>query len=78
MSRNPKRVGGVDRHVGSRLRQLRKARGVSQEALAQQLGVTVQQFQKYERGESRIDASRLFDIAHLLDVPVAAFFEGLA
>lgn len=47
-------------------------------ALARPLGITVQQFRKYEQGESRIGASCLFDIAHLLDVPVAAFFEGLA
>lgn len=51
---------------------------MSQERLAELLGVTFQQVQKYEKGVNRIAASRLFDIAHALDVPIARFFENIA
>jgi len=68
----------VDAHVGLKVRERRVALGVSQERLAQMLGVAFQQVQKYERGVNRISASRLFQIAHALDVPVGYFFEGLS
>lgn len=68
----------VDRHVGERLRLRRALMGMSQERLAELVGVTFQQIQKYERGVNRIGASRLFEIAKILDVPVTWFFEGLA
>jgi transcriptional regulator with XRE-family HTH domain len=61
----------VDIEVGQRIRIFRKARGLSQTALAAQLGVTFQQVQKYENGTSRIGAGRLMRIAHVLGVPVA-------
>lgn len=67
----------VDVHVGTRVRILRRAAGMSQEALADRLGLTFQQVQKYERGANRISASKLFDIAAALNVPVSSFFEGL-
>ncbi|MCK5910150.1 MAG: helix-turn-helix transcriptional regulator [Caulobacter sp.] len=51
-------------------------RGLSQEALAQRLGLTFQQVQKYERGANRISASKLYEIARALEVPVAALFDG--
>ncbi|GAM97204.1 transcriptional regulator of Cro/CI family [alpha proteobacterium U9-1i] len=51
---------------------------MSQEKLAELLGVTFQQVQKYEKGVNRIAASRLFDISAALDMPVARFFEGLS
>ena len=51
--------------------------GMSQEKLGEQLGLTFQQIQKYERATNRISASRLFDIARILDVPVSYFYEGL-
>lgn len=51
--------------------------GMSQEKLAELLGLTFQQIQKYERGINRIAASRLFDIAHVLEVPVTYFYEGV-
>jgi transcriptional regulator with XRE-family HTH domain len=67
----------VDKHVGERVRRQRKTLGVSQTALADQLGLTFQQVQKYERGFNRVSASRLWDIADALGVPIPYFFEGL-
>jgi transcriptional regulator with XRE-family HTH domain len=68
----------VDLHVGSRIRLRRKILGISQERLAESLGLTFQQVQKYERGSNRVSASKLYDIAATLQVQVAYFFEGLA
>lgn len=68
----------VDRHVGTRVRLRRRLEGRSQESLASALGLTFQQIQKYERGANRISASKLYDIAAALRVPVSYFFEGLA
>lgn len=67
----------VDVHVGGRVRYRRWMLGMSQQALAAELGVTFQQVQKYEIGSNRISASRLWTIARLLGVPVEFFFEGL-
>ena len=67
----------VDVHVGLRVRGRRKQLGLSQERLAEGLGLTFQQIQKYERGANRISASKLFEIAKLLEVSVAYFFEGV-
>lgn len=67
----------VDRHVGSRLRLLRMKAGLSQEALGARLGLTFQQVQKYEKGQNRIGASRLYQLSRILRVPVSVFFEGL-
>ena len=55
----------------------RKMLGVSQERLAEALGLTFQQVQKYERGANRISASKLYEIARFLSAPIAYFFEGL-
>ena len=68
----------VDVHVGARLRQRRGILGFSQEKLADALGLTFQQVQKYERGTNRISASRLWQACHVLDVPVSYFFEGFS
>lgn len=68
----------IDLHVGARVRMRRKFLGVSQEKLADALGLTFQQVQKYERGANRISASKLFEIARYLQAPVAYFFEGLS
>ncbi len=68
----------VDLHVGSRIRLRRKILGVSQERLAESLGLTFQQVQKYERGSNRVSASKLYEIASTLQTQVAYFFEGLA
>ena len=67
----------VDVHVGMRVRMRRKMKGVSQEALANQLKLTFQQVQKYERGSNRISASKLFDIARFFKVEIGYFFDGL-
>lgn len=67
----------VDAHVGSRVRFRRMTLGVSQEHLADALGLTFQQIQKYEKGQNRIGAGRLFKIAQILTVPVEFFYEGL-
>ncbi len=66
----------VDVHVGKVLRAIRKARGLTQEGLAQALGITFQQIQKYELGHNRISASKMFLAARALGVSPAAFFEG--
>jgi transcriptional regulator with XRE-family HTH domain len=66
----------VDKHVGSRVRMRRMMLGMSQEKLGDALGLTFQQVQKYEKGTNRIGASRLQQISHILQVPVAFFFEG--
>jgi transcriptional regulator with XRE-family HTH domain len=66
----------VDVHVGARLRLRRVYLGFSQARLAGVLGLTFQQIQKYERGVNRISASKLFELAVLLDVPVGFFFDG--
>ena len=68
----------IDCLVGSRVRQRRMQLGMSQDALAEQLGLTVPQVQKYEKGVNRIGASRLHKIAGLLGVPIGAFFEAHA
>ena len=68
----------VDRSVGRRVRMVRVSRGLSQTALASKLGLTFQQLQKYESGANRVSASRLHDIARILGVEVASFFEDAA
>jgi transcriptional regulator with XRE-family HTH domain len=71
-----KRPDPVDVEVGHRIRIERLARGLSQTALANQLGVTFQQVQKYEKGVNRVGAGRLTKIAEVLGVPVGQFFSG--
>ena len=66
----------VDKYVGSRVRMRRMMLGMSQEKLGDALGLTFQQVQKYEKGTNRIGASRLQQIANILQVPVSFFFEG--
>ena len=68
----------VDLHVGGRIRMKRKVLGVSQERLAEALGLTFQQVQKYERGANRVSASKLYEVARFLQAPISYFFEGLA
>ena len=67
----------VDVHVGKRVRHRRWLIGMTQQQLAEQVGIKFQQIQKYETGANRVSASRLWDIADTLDVPVSFFFEGL-
>ena len=72
-----KATAPVDIHVGQRIRMRRIMIGMSQQALAQKLGLTFQQVQKYEKGANRIGASRLYQIAEILEVPVFFLFEDL-
>ncbi|MEJ6398378.1 helix-turn-helix domain-containing protein [Yoonia sp. 208BN28-4] len=67
----------VDVHVGKRIRHRRWMNGVTQQQLAEQVGIKFQQIQKYETGMNRVSASRLWDIASVLGVEVSFFFEGL-
>ena len=67
----------VDMHVGQRLRMRRTLLGMSQEMLAERLGISFQQLQKYEKGSNRLSASRLFELSRMLDVPVSYFFDEL-
>lgn len=69
------RANSVDAHVGGRLRMRRSLLGMSQENLADAVGITFQQVQKYERGTNRVSASRLYQFSKILDVPVSFFFE---
>lgn len=71
-------ANAIDRKIGQRVRSRRLEIGMSQERLAELLGVTFQQVQKYEKGVNRIAASRLYDIASALDMPAARFFENLS
>ena len=68
----------VDQHVGRQIRELRRRLHVSQEKLAETLGLTFQQVQKYEKGSNRVSASKLFEVAGALGVDVDYFFRGLA
>lgn len=67
----------IDKHVGKQLRSRRILNGLSQEKLAESIGVTFQQVQKYERGTNRVSASRLYTFSKLLDVSIDYFYEGL-
>jgi transcriptional regulator with XRE-family HTH domain len=67
----------VDIHVGRRLRSQRMLKGLSQEKLADSLGITFQQVQKYENGTNRLSASRLFLVSQALDIGLGYFFEGI-
>jgi len=67
----------VDVHVGKRIRHRRWLLAMTQQQLAEQVGIKFQQIQKYETGANRVSASRLWDIADTLGVPVSFFFEGL-
>lgn len=68
----------IDLHVGKRLRRRRRLLGLTQQQLAETVGIRFQQIQKYECGANRVSASRLFELAEALDVPVQYFYEGLS
>ena len=72
--RNP---NPIDVHVGNRVRMRRMLIGLSQEKLGEKLELTFQQVQKYEKGSNRVSASRLYQMAQILDVPVQFFFEDM-
>jgi transcriptional regulator with XRE-family HTH domain len=68
----------IDSHVGTRIRERRVMLGLTQQQLAELIGVTYQQAHKYERGINRVSAGRLFEIARVLSVPIGFFYEGIA
>lgn len=73
--KNARRANPIDAHVGGRVRLRRMLLGMSQERLAEKLGLTFQQVQKYEKGINRIGASRLYELSQLLGVGVDFFYE---
>jgi transcriptional regulator with XRE-family HTH domain len=83
MPRRPRRTSNrraatdVDSHVGERLRQRRILLGLAQQQLANSLGVSFQQLQKYESGANRVSASRLYQLAQVLAVPIMWFYDGI-
>jgi transcriptional regulator with XRE-family HTH domain len=76
-TRTTSRTQDIDHHVGARIRERRIMLGLTQQQLADLIGVTYQQAHKYERGINRVSAGRLFEIARVLSVPVSHFFDGL-
>jgi transcriptional regulator with XRE-family HTH domain len=72
-----RRAGAEDIEIGRKIRALRLQRGLSQSGLAEGIGLTFQQVQKYEKGANRVSAGRLQRIADLLHVPVTFFYSGL-
>lgn len=75
--RSAGRTQDIDRYVGARIRERRIMLGLTQQQLADLIGVTYQQAHKYERGINRVSAGRLFEVAQVLSVPVNYFFDGL-
>jgi transcriptional regulator with XRE-family HTH domain len=67
----------IDDHVGRRIRERRVMLGLTQQQLAEMIGVTYQQAHKYERGINRVSAGRLFEVAHALSAPITYFYEGI-
>jgi transcriptional regulator with XRE-family HTH domain len=74
---SPRKPTAIDKHVGRRLRLLRQIREVSLEKLAEIVDVAPQQIQKYEIGETRISASRIFELSKIFGVPLAWFYDDL-
>lgn len=70
-------TAAIDRHVGAQMRERRIMLGLTQQQLAEFIGVTYQQTHKYERGVNRVSAGRLYQIAGVLSVPMSFFYEGL-
>lgn len=77
MKNNVRSANVVDAYVGSRLRHRREELSLSQDKLASEMDVSFQQLQKYERGINRLSASRLFELANLLNIEVSYFFDGI-
>jgi len=75
--RSSSRTQDIDRYVGARIRERRIMLGLTQQQLADLIGVTYQQAHKYERGINRVSAGRLFEVAQVLSVPVNYFFDAL-
>src|SRR5271156_3364828 len=71
-------TAAIDDHVGGRIRERRIMLGLTQQQLAEMIGVTYQQAHKYERGINRVSAGRLYEIARVLNAPITYFYEGIA
>jgi transcriptional regulator with XRE-family HTH domain len=67
----------IDKQVGANIRKLRTLQGISQEKMAEKLGITFQQVQKYENGSNRVGSSRLYNISQILRTSVGNLFEGV-
>ena len=76
-TRRKRRAGAEDMEIGRKIRALRLQRGLSQSGLADGIGLTFQQVQKYEKGTNRVSAGRLHKIADILDVPMTFFYSGM-
>lgn len=74
---DPVNLTPIDLHIGKRLRRRRKIMGMTQKTLGESIGIRFQQIQKYECGANRVTASRLYELAVALNVPVNYFYEGL-
>jgi DNA-binding XRE family transcriptional regulator len=74
-SGSPRGATAIDAYIGARMRERRLALNISQNQLGKELGVSFQQIQKYESGENRVGAARLFDICKALNVPLSSMFE---
>lgn len=68
----------IDFHIGKRLRRRRRLLGLTQQQLAESVGIRFQQIQKYECGANRVSASRLYELSESLDVPAQYFYEGIS
>ncbi len=77
IKKNPSKTHHIENHVGQKIRERRTMLGLTQQQLADLIGVTYQQAHKYERGINRISAGRLYEIAQVLKVAVGYFYEGL-
>ena len=77
MKKSTSRTQDIDHYVGTRIRERRIMLGLTQQQLADLIGVTYQQAHKYERGINRVSAGRLFEMSKVLNVPVTYFFDGL-
>lgn len=77
MAAGSSKVSAVDAHLGRRLKVRRRQLGISQQALAERLGVSFQQVQKYEKGANRLSAAMLYEASRALSLPVSSFFDGL-
>lgn len=75
-SKKKGRAQGIDQHVGERLKQIRKQKGLTQDDLAEKLGVSFQQIQKYENGKNRISYSKMVELSQFLKVSLDSFIAG--
>ena len=75
--RRGRSTAAIDDHVGARIRERRIMLGLTQQQLAEMIGVTYQQAHKYERGINRVSAGRLYEIARVLNAPITYFYDGV-